>query len=1591
MLFRKGLTTLVTSLLLTTSTLSSADDTDIFLSNPNYDSSIKPNVLFILDNSGSMDWSLTYNDDAGYGEDSRLDVMKVAFSDIMSNASDINAGLMKLHSRSGESSRLTFPVTDIDSLYGSNIILAGTPELLESTDDANEDIATGTVTTSSNKLILGIVSNSAMSDQEQTYQLQNYYDSPEGLISDGSIWYDTSYYSFYSTQLNGLYFRDLNIPSNAVIEEARIKFRSRYASSEFVEIKIDAELAKNPQPMGPNQSSYGNRNRTSANTLWSPNDWSEGTNSESDDISNIIQSILDDSSLNWVAGEKLKNLALFMEVTGGTPNDRHIYKEQENNGHNASYAPKLYIKYSVPESTTEKMTGIRFQSVGIPSGSTINSAKIEFTSSENRSGPISLNVYAGKPTGSHNGPFSESHQNLSSREKFGSISWTPSNWTQGTSQNPSKYDVNVTTLLQQVVNDSNWCGNNSSTFYFQKSSGDGNRIAHSIDGNSSKKPRLVVEYTPPADGSGCLTATLNTRINGSDQDAYEWHYDGNMYVQYNEIRLGGNQSTYSSGGLHYPNLPLKKNATILEAYLELTSGADRSGNMNIRIQAEDKDTSSAFTSGYRNITKRNSLTSAYVDWGINQSWSNGTTYRSPDIKNIISEVINRNGWQAGNNLTFILKATGGERYVRSFDRSPSYSPRLIVRVASGGIDSSAGYRVKDHLVSLVQNMSAGGGTPIVPSMYDSAKYYTSSFAGKSSPIINACQTNHLVLLTDGQANSNTDAAKNGIASLTGQSCTADASNDGEKCGRTLADWMATNDLSSSIESDNVVTTHTIAFATQTDQNAKKFMEDLAAEGKGSYFVASDAKELADAFNDIVNSILDNESTFAAPGVAANSFNRSGHLNKLYYSIFKPSETDRWQGNLKKYQLLGDPAEIYDNSSTPKPAVNTSTGFFKEDAFSFWSTSIDGGKVEKGGINDILSVSSSNSSHRKVYTFLGSSPAGVNSGAQILTSTNAVVDTNNSLSPTLFGLSDSQTTERDELINWIRDRSKGIGDPLHSTPALVNYKCKSYSARAPFSCAENQLDLTLFLGTNDGMFHAVNAQTGEELFAFMPKELLPNVRHLNTNGSTNRTPGHGRPYGLDGHLVLWANDVNKNGVIYGGADTADKDNDGNTTEELSKTTPNDGEFVYAYVGMRRGGRNYYALNVTDTGNPKMLWYINGGVAPFQQLGQSWSRPVRTKLKIGADSKDVLIFSGGYDVNQDSQALYSQDSMGNAIYVVDAKTGALIWSASNSSGHTLTLNKMKYSIPGGVTVADIDGDGYGDQLFFADTGGQVWRLYINNCTADSNGSVSTCAVQSLSDKQHLIWAADDDGGGFSDSDDGVIAYIGYSNDMTATQKKINARKFFTRPDISDLALNGKRQLAISIGSGLRPDPLGLLNGDVQDRFYMLVSPKLANPTVDTANRSSKAVPSHTTIKHNVGTLANFTPDSNGNASTAEIAKFGATNNYGWFMNMRNDEKVMSDPAIYSSQIYFNTYIPSAQASNTCSAVAGEAWSWQVNLTGKLVERDEIETNGIVGNSVFVRLASNADGSGTKEDYIIRGLDPEKLNSGSPEGNTYWIQKK
>lgn len=314
-------------------------------------------------------------------------------------------------------------------------------------------------------------------------------------------------------------------------------------------------------------------------------------------------------------------------------------------------------------------------------------------------------------------------------------------------------------------------------------------------------------------------------------------------------------------------------------------------------------------------------------------------------------------------------------------------------------------------------------------------------------------------------------------------------------------------------------------------------------------------------------------------------------------------------------------------------------------------------------------------------------------------------------------------------------------------------------------------MTLFVGTNAGYLHAIDISDGTEQFSFIPRELLPNIPILFTNSSSVE-----HPYGLDGSLTYWFNDANNDGKLLTGDSTS---------------AAQAGEHIYLYQGMRRGGRNYYALDVSDRSNPKLLWTIEGGSAEFSELGQSWSAATHAKLKINGTATDVVIFGGGYDTAQDSNETAQNDSVGRAIYIVDAETGAKIWQAgpagsNNGSDPDLVLTEMTNSIPADITVIDSNADGYADRIYAADMRAQLWRIDINN----GNDSAAGLAKD----------ANDDDMGG-------VIAKLGGSESE-------NNRRFYYAPDVS-LSKSGLHY-NIAIGSGYRSHPL---DADIHDSFYIV----------------------------------------------------------------------------------------------------------------------------------------------------------------------------
>tara|TARA_R110001606_G_scaffold84694_3_gene192439 strand:- start:10098 stop:13091 length:2994 start_codon:yes stop_codon:yes gene_type:complete len=709
---------------------------------------------------------------------------------------------------------------------------------------------------------------------------------------------------------------------------------------------------------------------------------------------------------------------------------------------------------------------------------------------------------------------------------------------------------------------------------------------------------------------------------------------------------------------------------------------------------------------------------------------------------------------------------------------------------------------------------------------------------------NQCESNHIIVMTDGDPTQDSDYAS--VTNMTGGYCGGSYS-----CQQKLAAWLLN---AGSNSKKRAVRTWQVAFGVGAGSSQVTNMTNIAKKGgTDTVRLADNADELAAEFNDILNLIAEDSQTITSPGVSVNQNNRLEHLDQLYYAMFKPEKTSVWPGNLKRYRL--DDGKVVDANGNA--AVDSETGYFRETSKSFWTDGEpDGADVRKGGARGELAG-------RKLL--IGKSDG---TGSYTLDE-ERLEEMNNSD----FGIPDQGAVPAYNTKEEIYAALLTMwADPMHSVPLLVNYEVDSDGTDA-----DDQTNY-VFVSSNGGMLHAIDTDNGDEKFAFMPDQMLKQAYDLVRSPPLSNDNIRSL-YGMDGSWVAYRT-AKSNG---------------------------DADDVYIYGGMRRGGSNYYALDVSSINNPKLEWRINGAWADesaianpdsgFGRLGQTWSTPTLTRVRVGGTIKPVLVFGGGYSPEDHDTAgsRASKDKVGNAVYMVDAMNGDLLWSIG-SDDVTHQVTDMKWSVPGGIAVVDLNLDGLADYLYFGDLGGQVFRVNIDNA-------------------------------GDSDSDlvKGVVRLASLGGAGVEDQ-----RRFYEAPAVGYHRSGLSETLYVAIGSGYRAHPLD----ETTEEGFFLIADRNFRSTSQPANV--------------------VTPSDLPNVASANPPALDGSGD-GWRVAFhRRGEKVMSSPTIFQGSVMFTTYKPSDidQDEDPCVVRYGNAYAYRaVLLTGEaqsFTNDGEISDGDDVGGS-------------------------------------------
>ena len=208
-------------------------------------------------------------------------------------------------------------------------------------------------------------------------------------------------------------------------------------------------------------------------------------------------------------------------------------------------------------------------------------------------------------------------------------------------------------------------------------------------------------YYDMADGNcGCagilVSGTAEYKITDGNDDVEENLSEGTIGFSSSDLELGQDGSTAQMIGIRFNNIQLPKNATILSAYIQFAVKGTTSERdpTNVEIVGEKVGNSMPFADAANNVSER-TATTAKAFWDEVPVWENnddaGDAQKTPDLVDIVQEIVNLEDWAALNSMTFLISGEGS-REAKSLERGGSDSKQpatLIINYDASGLLSTS--------------------------------------------------------------------------------------------------------------------------------------------------------------------------------------------------------------------------------------------------------------------------------------------------------------------------------------------------------------------------------------------------------------------------------------------------------------------------------------------------------------------------------------------------------------------------------------------------------------------------------------------------------------------------------------------------------------------------------------------------------------------------------------------------------------------------------------------------------------------------------------------------------------------------------------
>lgn len=617
------------------------------------------------------------------------------------------------------------------------------------------------------------------------------------------------------------------------------------------------------------------------------------------------------------------------------------------------------------------------------------------------------------------------------------------------------------------------------------------------------------------------------------------------------------------------------------------------------------------------------------------------------------------------------------------------------------------------------------------------------------------------------------------------------------------------------------------------EKSHKDLSGVGGFGEGGFYSAQSTEDIV---NSIVNFVSDlNQTLPSVPSgtiiIPDDPYRADSQLAVAYYPTLQPNVAENsviWEGNLKKYTL--NEGTLYGKGNAK--LFKSIAGDLEPATQDMWSDKNYPGandKVDNGGFYAQLNTPAAgvasvrtlyvedwdNATNKKpVLRKVGVNPSGKVVVDGVALTNNTFKDTATYNEATLRkllnflgfkNLPSTATAVKDMTLSStnVPESIKVLGATIHSTPAAVSY---SATLDATTGRVTDTRDDYVLFGSSEGGLHLVDADNegtgdgGKEKFVIIPREMLrdPSKSDALVKGATKAEIGSPN-FGIDAPWLVTA------------------DYQYNLANNRVNVNTTGGKGVFAYGGLRMGGEAFYGLNLNDNNNPRMMFTITPDTSGFSRMGQIWEKPTKAKIKTSSTDTgtDVLVFGGGYDMCYENEAFQVgvtdtllgacsniTSTKGNAVYIINAKTGALIWSASASGSPSKTVDSMTNSIVAGVTTLDRNNDGFMDHIYFADLGGQIFRADFTNAGFKKPVASGTPSPETS----------------FSNTRVTRILQSVY----TGNDKRYNYR-FYERPTVSFYRNDSSNSLFALVNaiSGDRSSPLSKIRDNTKaDRLYGII---------------------------------------------------------------------------------------------------------------------------------------------------------------------------